>query len=286
MHRIFHNYGNISNLGTDLSNIIGDLNGWTIVDSELILKDGTQYFFNSTGQVTQIVDKTGLDQFSVNYNADLTLANIQDDLGQQVNFAYTNNGLPLQRPSISSITSTGFQGSSRSVTYTYNTSFSAINFLNQLIFLPELQSSEDVLGRITNYGYWSQFVFSGGGSVTLDFLALLANIADDLTGDGDVLTQILNIFGINALTLSGNMDIEYPFLINQITLPSKAVTNVDYAVQDITAVNVQGADLLLGIPTALMVSYNIVAKLVARSQFLEVNGSLVEKLRILHMSGA
>ena len=180
--------------------------GWNTVASELWTKDGTYYLFDQNGRVVLIKDKTGLSTFSFAYGgaSGLLLTSITDDLGRQITFEYSDSSVSSYfiRPVITKINSVGFQGQSRSVSFTYNPIAQADEGL--FCFLPTLASTADPLGRTFAYTYDRKCLVSGGGSVKVNFLSLLLQCIPGLGSVSDAL-------GLSALTLSGHIEVNFPY---------------------------------------------------------------------------
>ncbi len=228
--------------------------GWNTIASELWTRDGTYYLFDGNGRVVQIRDKTGLSGFHFTYNG-LLLESITDDFGRKVNFEYN---LPpaasiFLKPVITKISTSGFEGQTRTASYNYNwTASSDLSFLFN--FLPTLDSSTDPVGRISTYFYERKTLVAGGGSVKINFLALLL----ELTGLG----FMNNLLGIADLTLSGHIELNFPYAISRVVAPGIGTTDVGVGVKDLSLFKAEADDWFLGLfPTALKLSYDIILRL-------------------------
>lgn len=242
--------------------------GWLTLSSELWTKDGSSYLFDGSGRIVRMQDRTGLNTYRFHYNG-LLLNDITDDLGRQVLFQYNDNsvGSTFARPVMTRIWTKGFQnyeptalpgastGQDRGVNlnYDFTVASSMGTFFN---FLPKLDSSTDTLGRRYSYAYHQLSIITGGGSVKINFLALLL---DFVPGAGPAVSDAL---GIAALTLSGNIELNFPYVISRIEAPGIGTTDIAVGAHDLSQFDFKPTDYFLGLlPTALQVSYQILFRL-------------------------
>ncbi len=242
----------LQNQEISLTNLIP---GWNTIACELWTKDGTYYLFDGNGRVVQIKDKTGFSSFDLTYNG-LLLSSITDDMGRKVNFQYDMppNVAIFLKPVITNISTSGFEGQNRTVNYDYD--WDASSDLWYLFnFLPTLVSSTDPAGRISSFTYDRRCLVAGGGSVKINFLAL---IFDLIPGCGFVNT----LLGISTLTLSGHIEFNFPYTISKVVAPGIGTTEVNVAAMDLTQFKSELDDWFLGlIPTAIKFSYDIIYRL-------------------------
>jgi RHS repeat-associated protein len=247
--------------------------GWSTVYSELWTKDGSYYVFDGNGRIVQMQDKTGLNTFTFHYNG-LLLDYIADDLGRQIFFEYNTGaaGSVFVKPVITRIWTKGYQGQNQSsatrtvsLAYNWNAASEVGTFFN---FLPTLTSTTDVQGRQYSYSYKQQKIITGGGSIKVNFVALVL----DLCG----YSAVSNALGISALTLSGNIEINLPYTISKVVAPGVGTTEVTVDAQDLSQFDFRPTDYFLGlIPTALKISYQILFRL--QTDQLVVTSSTGEK---------
>ncbi len=135
---------------------------WALDSYRLILKDGTQYVFNTEGKVTEIVDRTGNNRIRIEY-AGRNLTRMVDTLGREVKFVYSGDKI---------VTITG---GGKKVAYSYDGA--------NLVMVTYTDTGEDQSlaphpqDRVTKYGYtpvtvtYGQTTYGSGiSSRTFSFL--------------------------------------------------------------------------------------------------------------------
>jgi len=119
---------------------------------------------------------------------------------------------------------------------------------------PPMTVSVDFGGRETTYGIDKRFLFSGCGSVKLNFLSTLLDFIPGAS-------QIKSAFGIYSLTLSGDVSCEWLRLISSISAPCQGVTSIEYDNRDLSSLTIKACDYFLGLfSTAMNISYEILYK--------------------------
>jgi RHS repeat-associated protein len=238
---------------------------WVTVSSELILKDGTTYVFDSLGRIVSITDPSKTNVIGFEYLG-LQLSKIIDPLGNAVLFEYNHSDFEslFLRPCITSITAPSFGGDVRKASFQYDPSdFEA----NAFMTLPPMISAIDVGGRRTQYEIDKRFLFSGGGSVKANFLSLLLDIIPGAS-------FVKSLVGMYTITLSGHICCEWPRLISSISAPGLGKVVINYENRDLSTITADPCDYFLGLfPTALRISYEFLYKLVT-SGVTVVNGDL------------
>ena len=240
--------------------------GWSTYSSELWTKDGTYYIFDGSGRVLQIQDKSGLNTFKFHYNG-LLLHDVTDDLGRQILFQYNDSSIStaFAKPVITKMWTIGFQNhdngtgpgplgdATRAVNFTYNWN-AAGNLGTFFNFLPTLTFTSDPLGRQFSYSYNQLSIVTGGGSVKINFVALLLNLCG--------VSFVADALGIDALTLSGHLEINLPYVISRVTAPGIGITDVSVSAEDLSQFSFKVTDYFLGLfPTAAQLSYDILFRL-------------------------
>ena len=243
--------------------------GWNTIASELITKDGTSYLFDYWGRVTRISDPSGTNVVHFDYNG-FELAKIVDPLGNETTFQYNDQSQGLfLRPCITKITTPSSEGRTRSCSYEYD---SSDIIKTSFKTLPPMIAAYDVDGRKTSYGIdFNRFLFSGGGSAKVNFIAAIANL---IPGLGD----LNNALGLYTLTISGQIRLEWPFLTNRIEAPGLGITEISYVNQDLSTFDVRPTDFFMGIswlPTAVQLSYDFLFRVVTQSVTIR-NGGLAK----------
>ncbi len=155
---------------------------WATDSYRLVLKDGTQYIFNTEGKVTEIVDRTGNNRIRIEY-AGKNLTRMVDTLGREVKFAYSGDKI---------VTITG---GGKKVAYSYDGA--------NLVSVTYTDTGEDQSlaphpqDRTTRYGYAPVTVTYDGSSLptrTFSFLNSyifafgqhLAKVAGTIGGGGEI----------------------------------------------------------------------------------------------------
>ena len=255
----------------NLTKVVGTLAslipGWLTYSSELITKDGTSYRFDALGRIKRITDPSGTNVITFDYNG-YVLSKITDPMGNETSFEYDNGvllGLFL-RPSIIKIETTGPEGQTRISHYEYDNGDVLAGAFRSL---PPMTKAWDVGGRLTTYGINDHFLFSGGGSAKINFIALLLDFIPGAS-------IIKDLIGFNTLTISGRITLERPRLIDRIEAPGIGITEISYLDKDLSTFDARPADFFMGIewlPTALKISYEFLYRILTDSVTVR-NGSL------------
>ena len=70
-------------------------------------------------------------------------------------------------------------------------------------------------------------------------------------------SALKEVFGAYSVTLTARFGIEWPQFINEITVPEKGTTQINYYLADLSQFETKPADYFLGfIPTAVKFSYD------------------------------
>ena len=267
LYEVYSATGNNFTVGGLINSAIA-MSGWVILESKLTMKDGMEYIFNSFGGIKEIRDPSGENviKFQYDENKRRLLNSIIDPYGNEIKIQY--NSLSFLRPYITAIEKQDSSGNTAKWQYEYKSP----ELEGLMGVLPQLHTVTDPENRVSLYETDrsdSNIIISGGGSVKVNiFLTLL-----DLIPAVSVLKEAL---GVYSVTLTARFGIEWPQFINEITVPEKGTTQINYYLADLSQFETKPADYFLGfIPTAVKFSYDFYQKLLTKSVTI-VNGELTK----------
>lgn len=226
---------------------------WALVDAELILKDGSKYYFDSLGRFERSIDPTGLNEINAEYD-NLELESITDSMGRVIKFDYVDVGDVTVVPQISKIWIENDE-ENREVNYTYDNPKEMGVDLGLLdpFKLPLLSDATDINNRFYDYDYDYKFLFAGEVGVKINPVKI-------------ALLFVASPKGADAVEIHAGVSTQWVFPLDYVSGPGIGITDINYKTENLTYAEISDGDYFLGLfPTAVDVSIGMEDRLLVSS---------------------
>lgn len=269
--------------GSSLSvnSVLGMIPGWVMTDATMTMKDGTQYNFDAFGRLVEIVPSYDLEAFdddddfsSITFDySNMRLEKITDTMGRVIRFSHVDFNDFGTVPQVDRIWVEN-DPQERRVEYTYDNP-SGLSLSAKLPLLSSAFALHSQVGendqssnfRQWTYNYDDRFLASGNLSLKVNIFALILTAIT-----GGAANEVLAILGFDSIKISGGLQTEFVFLMDQASGPGIGHNSIQYKNESMVYTRTRLTDFFWGfIPTAVQVSINMKVRPVAfRHQYTDI----------------